>query len=729
MAENIIFRYVYEKMGTVAPPNILPNDIWVDVGNVIKDGVFDHHQHGGMGSAFESVITYTGNYQGVRGYLASYSGEEPPEVVFHMHEFPDLDCVACVFAIQEMLLEGAAAPGEVFEEWVLKKILEFVHEIDAGKKKILSELTFYAYFRKIVVNEQDRQMGDEQLLTEGLKLLEMVVRALTETKKDIDLFTAPLSEYIDVSALTYYEEAKAALEESMSCYRDDKQKNKVILKFVNLWNKDKNRIEPVKAAIWRGLPSGKDEYIFAQALDQCMLTVYPYRVKREGSGDGVTRVIISLDTNQEASGSYTLLPLAEVLEQYEQLDEDLLFKSTGRYRRDHSHAREERGRFAEYPFSETDDPWYISTDETIIDTPRIRSILPYGRIISIVENSSSMAKAASLVRFHVKQDRGEIPSRRHEDRIWAETDAEHADISFGKLYRLTREKLREMQDGQDTEYLFAMVKIDPSMLKYSNAFLKVCCLNMVGKSDTRISLDNILYLDYRTCLYVDPSITVLAAVDAGNPSLQNLVGDDFLQSEMCRNLKNILEHRHELRDIGKSLLDKEHGIQRGTENIEEFNTRLVNLNVRIQKDDLVVNPLEQEVYAFMKEILGIDALRESVTASAELLIKNAEQKRDRDAKKAVEEREKREKAAEEAERRSDNQLQAIMGLFAILGIFSALVDCFDFIGKFGPEGEWSVMFGAVRFAEIVGWVIIGIISALAILFALKAIVAAFRDRK
>jgi len=230
---------------------------------------------------------------------------------------------------------------------------------------------------------------------------------------------------------------------------------------------------------------------------------------------------------------------------------------------------------------------------------------------------------------------------------------------------------------------------------------------------------------------VDSSITILAAVDAKNQSLQNLVGEKLLQSEICRDLRNILEHRHELRDIGRSLSDRdEHkGLREITEHIEAFNTRLVNLNVRVQKDDLIVNPLEQEVYAFMKSTLGIDALKESVTASAELLIKNAEQKRDRDAKKAREEREEREKAAEEAEQRRDNQIQAIMGLFAILGIFSALVDCFDFIGKFVEDGEWSGMHGLVRWVEIGGWVVIGIISALAVFFALKALAAAFRDRK
>ena len=118
---------------------------------------------------------------------------------------------------------------------------------------------------------------------------------------------------------------------------------------------------------------------------------------------------------------------------------------------------------------------------------------------------------------------------------------------------------------------------------------------------------------------------------------------------------------------------------------------MVRLNTRIEEDDLIADPLEQEVYAFIKDTMGIEPLKNSVATSAQLLIKNAEQMRDRKAAEDRRLQEMREKKENEREARRDGRIQAGIGLATIFAVFSAWVDAFDFIAKFvpGSDGGWS----------------------------------------
>lgn len=83
---------------------------------------------------------------------------------------------------------------------------------------------------------------------------------------------------------------------------------------------------------------------------------------------------------------------------------------------------------------------------------------------------------------------------------------------------------------------------------------------------------------------------------------------------------------------------------------------------------------------------------------------------------------------EEREKIRDGKIQAIMGIFAMLGISSALVDCFDFIEKFSEDGEWQSLSKNIQGIELLFIAIIGLISAVAIRFAWKAVIDAFKDK-
>lgn len=681
---NVNFIYTFEKQGEIAPEDILKNELWVDVGNTVKDGAFDHHQDGGFASAFECVMKRTDCYEGVNGYLKSK--HENAEVVIHVHEYPDIDCLFSIFAIKRMIQGGLSNPAEAFDKKILDILLDYVNKIDSGRGKDLSDVTLYSYFCNIGAEIKDLKKRSQEYIDEGLNLLGLVIAKLEDSTESIDLFRTPLERYIDIRTLKYYSALRKAIKHNFAAYQNDKKENRVIIKFVNLWNVVNRTMEPVKAAIWVDLPSGEDEYIFARNEDECVLTVYPYKIKADNSQEGLTRAIIALNPNLSKSKEFSLLPLAEVLEQCEQIEEELLYEQTRRYRRDHSRSRED-GRFSEIPFYETDDPWYIAEKGDIIDAPRAESIIPYSRILSIIENDSYMTKRAGFLRFA-----GESGS------LKIEKAEELGEIRFGELYKKTRAKIDAMQEDASLQHIFAFVKVDPSMLRYSNNWLKACCLNMVGKSDLRFSRDNILQIDYRTCLYTDQSITILVAIDRRNQSLSSLVDEQTLEnSRICVDLKNILEHQSKLRSIGVSLSETIQKITQESKEIDRFNEDLVRLSTRIEEDDLIANSLEQEVYAFIKDTLGIESLKSSVTTSAQLLIKNAEQLRDRKATEERHAQEVRKEIEDEKEAKRDSRIQAGIGLVTVFTVFSAWTDAFDFIAKFVPgnDGGWSDVFSCL----------------------------------
>lgn len=109
---NIKFRYIFEDNGAIAPDDILKNEIWIDVGNITKDGVFDYHQDGGCNSAFESIIVNKAYFKSIQDYIDENNDNN--EVIIHVHEIPDTDCIFSVYAVKRMIEERKEFPTAVF---------------------------------------------------------------------------------------------------------------------------------------------------------------------------------------------------------------------------------------------------------------------------------------------------------------------------------------------------------------------------------------------------------------------------------------------------------------------------------------------------------------------------------------------------------------------------------------------------------------------------------------
>ena len=70
-----------------------------------------------------------------------------------------------------------------------------------------------------------------------------------------------------------------------------------------------------------------------------------------------------------------------------------------------------------------------------------------------------------------------------------------------------------------------------------------------------------------------------------------------------------------------------------------------------------------------------------------------------------------------------------MGLFTLLGVFSACVDCYDFIYKFdhnNPENFWDLV-SSIKTTEIIFFVIIIFISVLAIIVSGQAFIVVVKN--
>ena len=106
------YRIIFEKHGALKPSSgLMKNEVWLDVGNTLGMGLFDHHQLEGCPSAFSALVNN-------RGFLANLkeSAQRQDPIIVHLHEEPDLDCVASYYALRFYLEQNEPEISEFFGE-------------------------------------------------------------------------------------------------------------------------------------------------------------------------------------------------------------------------------------------------------------------------------------------------------------------------------------------------------------------------------------------------------------------------------------------------------------------------------------------------------------------------------------------------------------------------------------------------------------------------------------
>lgn len=372
MYKEMKINYVikYEKPGEVVETSSLrENEIWLDVGNELNMGCFDHHQTSGYESSLMALLTHPEYLDNLRKSIKMQN-----QVIVHMHENPDLDCIACFYMVRFWLEH---TPGEFTalfgETGICRKLIWYVNDIDSGKNKIVKYPTLYAVFCAVCT----RDITDDEVVEKGIELIDYAVQLLKK-QPEADLFTY---DFTGLLGEKYAEEIDII---DHSQYEEEKKTNRISFERIPIWTKD-GRLEKVTAAIWKQLPIDGNGYVYAREEGN-LVTVVPYSIKGV-NGNETTRVFVSINPAMDYEKKYTLKPIAERLEKLEQQQEECLYQQSGCYRRDHSRPRSYEGILSERPFSVTSDPWFVSPEEDLIDAPRAQSVLEYEQILHVIRNS------------------------------------------------------------------------------------------------------------------------------------------------------------------------------------------------------------------------------------------------------------------------------------------------------------------------------------------------------
>ena len=366
-------------------------------------------------------------------------------------------------------------------------------------------------------------------------------------------------------------------------------------------------IESVKAALWKHIPASTNSYNGARKMG-AILTVVPYHIKGEND-ENITQAIISINRDLDINKEYTLRPLAEIIEQMEQMEENRLQEQTGVYRRNHSHPRAKEVILGNMPFAETSDPWFIRPEEDLIDAPGIFSILEYRDILEVIKKNGSAVSSAYAIR--IARDEKKL-IRQWNDVPLSTWQKENSEI-------LAREQ----------EHTLIFAQLDASLICRSNAILEAYCMNLIGKPYHERKPESLHFADYRTCIYTDLKCTIVLVATADNMPLESLpiakllglpasnASDSLCQSTFVRHVSQLLSYRHRLFKIGDRIGRPKNNNSKA---LEALNSEYLELSADMQQNDLVGDAFENEQYQFIKRQFDIENLRITVREELQLLL-------------------------------------------------------------------------------------------------------------
>ncbi|WP_024866658.1 hypothetical protein [Butyrivibrio sp. FCS014] len=630
MSADLQYIFTFEKHGVSVDNNnkVMDNEVWIDVGNRLGMGCFDHHQ-GGCDSAFSSVADHLEYLSNLKSCASR--GEE---IIVHIHEFPDMDCISSFWLIKQYLEKTDEEFSFLSREGgVIDKLKNYVNYIDGGKNKIVSHPTLYAVMCKLGEDLPKGEHGTHQFMVEkGIRLIDIGVSRLMK-EPETDLFTCDFSQELKEE----FPEEISRINQGADAYESEKRTGVVRIGNVKVWTRD-NRQEDVKAAIWTKVSGIGDGYAYARE-EGCKLTVFPLHIK--GDNDSFTQVIGSINPDIDQNHELDLTPVAALIEQMEQIEEKRLFEAEGRYRRDYSKPRADKSHFSNYPFAATSDPWFISEKGDIFDAPRELSLLRYEDIVEIIRNNGSNVKHSIGISYKWNGDKSKlkcdfeessIPVNlwEKEGRIWSDPDGlfDSPAKGHGKA-ESGAASWYEIPEGA-ARIIYA--ELDASLIRHNSEMLKAICMNIVGGTYHECRDEQFLFPDHRTCIYADLNYVVILAAtsragDAGRAVKSQIEGyldatgkDEFVRSELIEDIVELLDMRNKMLELGReigatSISDRK--------KIEELNRKMLNISVEHQNTSIKDNYVEKSVYDFFNDKYELQKLKDSLTGEISLLVGEA----------------------------------------------------------------------------------------------------------
>ncbi len=353
----------------------LPGELWIDVGSSLEDGVIDHHY---SVSHYESTVEALLSNEGRE--VLEHLTPQKDRVHIYLHRDPDLDAFFSVYLVIYYLEHDRTLPSGT------ELMKTYVSDIDTGRFLLDGENFSHLYALVSGVREVTG-LSKEETFDLCLELVETAATKLA-TEEDFSLYTSDLTQGKDL-----FREVSSSLAQDILKYQEDIKSGSCIEKMVFLPSKGEDVVsdKAVKGLIWSKVPGCIFHKMWARRSGY-QLTVIPLENFCYSDGEityPCTNVIIALNP-VDADGnpqSYSLLPIAKYLEEYEQECELNLLGDKNSAKRNHSRPRgNSYSHFYEKPFLITGDPWFVNSTEDLVAAPGSGSLLSIRQIIDVVLN-------------------------------------------------------------------------------------------------------------------------------------------------------------------------------------------------------------------------------------------------------------------------------------------------------------------------------------------------------
>jgi hypothetical protein len=300
---------------------------------------------------------------------------------FTIHKKPDIDALFSIYLVQ-YYLNNDALPMNI------NTILDYVSNVDQGHIKLAAgQITLYTVICILSDQYNDHNDNDLNVLKQCIDLINNAFHK-SENDAGFSFMDSDVSDLL--SGLLESDDIKNKILNDYPLYKSERD-NKDICNIENIILPVSQSIRAssttVKVLIWKKKPVCQFNRLWARS-EGFVLTVVPMDDKSfllNGNSISCTDTIVSINPN----APYSLRPLAHLLEQCEQDKEIPVLGDNSNRKRDHSSPRgklEDDNRFYENPWNITADPWYFTSDETLVRSPFSGSLLTTSEVIHIVKH-------------------------------------------------------------------------------------------------------------------------------------------------------------------------------------------------------------------------------------------------------------------------------------------------------------------------------------------------------
>ena len=596
------YEYFFVNKGKTRDEHLsINNEIWLDVGGYIEEGTFDHHNC--EKGYISTVDVLTHEIDLVEQTMQKLDPSQTVRIYLHIN--PDVDALFATYYLKFFLENGREAFEKRFVTSNLGQIItKYVNDIDSGRRKNIEGATLYnlvchlnADSVKSYLNVTNQIELSNKMMEEALGWIEYAVNSV-EANPRFNLYDWNLP--FDEEDTIANKIVESVGREGKYNYERDKKEGRLVIKDISIWTKD-GTIETVKAAIWKEIPlSPSSAYIYARN-EGAVVTFVPHN----DYGNYAARVSINPNISH-AVDKYSLMEVAEIYEQIEQIHDRKQLSAIGTLRRDYSRPRgDDRSRiFLDRPFSMSADPWYVSDKGDMVDAPGSGSLIPIDVMIEILENITKMVKKTYIVYF-------ELTSK-----IKPQTEVTTKKKTQESLPAWTKDMKKILSETGDSIYPLVIAEIDASLISHNYDILDAYFMSISDGAYVDAKDRNVFRLDYRTHLYVNQANAVLFIATSNETSnimqMNGLL--DWTTDETVRNssivdmFAKILYQREKFKELGRFL----GSFKENEKKIKKKNEELIELLAKAQADECIDSQVELDAFAFLYEALHVPELRESV---------------------------------------------------------------------------------------------------------------------